>query len=389
VHPVPIKLPRAVADKQLAIVTANKEAFYSYGLEQSFIAPTCRDCAASYANALNALARSKQNSLVMGGAIFLYWTREDVGFDLMALFDKPDPESVRLLLESTHSGKQSATIDETAFYATSLSGSGARVVVRDWIDTTVGEVQANLRRWFAWQRIVNTNGEEARALGMFQLADATVRIKSDGRADRDAILPTIPQALLNAALRGTPLPWSLLYQAVRRNRAEQRVTSQRAALIKLVFASRQSAQQEDRMAQLDTENTNQAYLCGRLLAVLEDVQRAAIPGAKATIVDRFFGTASSAPASVFGRLMRGAQPHLSKLERDNPNAYRALQRRMEEVVAGLGNFPRTLTLEEQGLFSLGYYHQRAHNRAEAKAASERKKASAVEAAVGLDATTTM
>lgn len=134
------------------------------------------------------------------------------------------------------------------------------------------------------------------------------------------------------------------------------------------------------MTQLDSANTSPAYLCGRLLAVLEDIQRAAIPGAKATIVDRFFGTASSAPASVFGRLMRGAQPHLGKLERDNPNAYRALQRRMEEVSSSIQSFPRTLTLEEQGLFSLGYYHQRAHARAEAKAAAERKRAGQTEAA---------
>ena len=134
------------------------------------------------------------------------------------------------------------------------------------------------------------------------------------------------------------------------------------------------------MVHLDPANDNPAYRCGRLLAVLEDIQRVAIPGAKATIVDRFFGTASSAPASVFGRLMRGAQPHLSKLERDNPNAYYALQRRLEEVTTGLNSFPRTLTLEEQGLFSLGYYHQRAHQRAEAIAASARKKAAAAEAA---------
>ena len=127
------------------------------------------------------------------------------------------------------------------------------------------------------------------------------------------------------------------------------------------------------MTQLDMTNANPAYLCGRLLAVLEDIQRAAIPGAKATIVDRFFGTASSAPASVFGRLMRGAQPHLSKLERDNHGAYMRLQRSLESIT-------RTLTLEEQGLFSLGYYHQRAHERTEAKAASERKRAGQAEAA---------
>lgn len=360
-----------------SIISANAVAFESYGLEASLIAPTCADCGERFTKVLNYLLADPSSRMFLAGSAFIYWTREDVGFDLMALFDKPDPDRVRLLFESARSGKQSTNIDDTAFYATSLSGSGARVVVRDWIDTTLGEVQANLRRWFTWQRIISPYGDEARPLGMFQLATATVRDAKD-------ILPTTHQALLNAALRGTPLPWGLLYQAVRRNRAEQSVTQQRATLIKIVFASR-LPQEEDHMTQIDMTNANPAYLCGRLLAVLEDIQRAAIPGAKATIVDRFFGTASSAPASVFGRLMRGAQPHLSKLERDNHGAYMRLQRSLESITVPLSSFPRTLTLEEQGLFSLGYYHQRAHERTEAKAASERKRAGQAEA----DADTTL
>lgn len=128
------------------------------------------------------------------------------------------------------------------------------------------------------------------------------------------------------------------------------------------------------MVQLDTDNPNPAYRCGRLLAVLEEAQRQAIPGIKATIVDRFYGTASSAPASVFARLLRGAQPHLSKLKRDRPGAYTNLQRRLEDIQAGISAFPRILKLEDQGLFALGYYHQRAYDRAQAREAKERRKA---------------
>ena len=113
------------------------------------------------------------------------------------------------------------------------------------------------------------------------------------------------------------------------------------------------------MVELDQSNRDPAYLCGRLLAVIEQAQRRALPGVNATIVDRFYGTASSAPASVFGRLMRGVQPHLSKLERDNRGAWVGLQRRIEEVSQGIVTFPRTLTLQEQGVFALGYYHERA------------------------------
>ena len=126
------------------------------------------------------------------------------------------------------------------------------------------------------------------------------------------------------------------------------------------------------MIQLDSASSNPGYRCGRLLAVLEEIQRAAIPGINATIVDRFYGTASSAPASVFSRLLRGAQPHLAKLERDRPGAYVALQRRLEDIQSGLIDFPRTLNLMDQGRFALGYYHQRALDRQQAREAAARR-----------------
>jgi len=160
----------------------------------------------------------------------------------------------------------------------------------------------------------------------------------------------------------------LAFEAVRRNRAEQTITRPRAALIKLVLLSQERDYEEDFMVSLETNHPNKAYQLGRLLAVLEEVQRAALPGVNATIIDRFFGTASSAPAAVFGRLLRGAQPHLTKLERDRRGAFLALQRRLEEVCTQVEGFPKTLTLEQQALFSLGYYHQRANDRAEMAAA---------------------
>jgi CRISPR-associated protein Csd1 len=100
---------------------------------------------------------------------------------------------------------------------------------------------------------------------------------------------------------------------------------------------------------------------------MESVQHAAIPNAGSTVTDRFFGTASSAPASVFGRLVRSTQAHLSKLRKERRGAYEALVRRLEEIQQNLQSYPKTLTLEQQGLFGLGYYHQRAADRAAALA----------------------
>lgn len=352
-----------------SIISANAEAFESYGLGASLIAPTCADCGERFTKALNELLSSEQHSIRIGGAAFVFWTREETGFNFRTFLSDPQPEDVRALIDAVRTGRPAAEVEATQFYATSLSGSGGRAVVRDWIDTTVDEAKRSLTRWFARQSVVGPYGEEPRPLGLYALAAATVREAKD-------LAPPVPRALLRAALLGTPVPSGLLFQAVRRNRAEQAVTRPRAALIKLVLSSQETTDKEEYMIQLDPESPSLGYRCGRLLAVLEQAQRLAIPGIKATIVDRFFGTASSAPASVFPRLVRGAQPHLGKLERDRPGAFFALQRRLEDIHAGIPatGFPRTLSLHEQGLFALGYYHQRAHDRAEAREAAEKRKA---------------
>ena len=145
------------------------------------------------------------------------------------------------------------------------------------------------------------------------------------------------------------------------------------ALIKLALLSQNNDYPEDYMVQLDLNNTEPGYRCGRLLAVLERAQGAAIRNLNTTIVDRFYGTASTAPGSVFSHLMKGAQAHLSTLKRDNRGAHNAIQAQLEEVMSGLDTFPKTLTPEQQGLFALGYYHQKAQDRAQTRERSQARK----------------
>jgi len=243
------------------------------------------------------------------------------------------------------------------------------VVVREWLEAKVGEIRRNLARYFILQRLVARDGTEGMPRSISDLASSLVR---DVRKRKDIPPPNVPKVLLRIALNGGPLPSWLLFQALKRARAgrherdriRHRVTRPLAILIKMVLLSNKPiSEKEGTMEQLDLENKDPAYLCGRLFSVLEQVQRLAVPGASATIVDRFYGTASTAPASVLGRLMKGGQSHLAKLRKQRPGAYVALQRRIEEVLANLKGFPAVLTLEEQGLFALGYYHQKAADRA--------------------------
>jgi CRISPR-associated protein Csd1 len=345
----------------MALISANSNAFESYGLKRSVIAPTCNACAERYVIAANDLIQRENTHLRVGPLIYLFWTKQDTGFSLVSLISKPDPDDVKALINSAWKGREYSALDKTTFYATAFSASGARVAVRDWLESTIGNVQENLARWFVLQQIVDGAGDEGHPYGIYPLCASMYR-----DANRDMVA-NVPKTLLRAALHGEQLPMWLLYQAVRRNRAEQGVTRPRMALIKMVLLSGERGK-EDTMKQLETENTNPAYLCGRLFAVLESVQRAAMPNINNTIADRFFGTASSAPASVFGRLIRGSQSHLGKLRRERKGAYEALQQRLEEIQSKLDGFPATLPLKEQGMFALGYYHQRAMDRAAAKAA---------------------
>ncbi len=348
-----------------SIISANNDAFESYGLRASRIAPTCRECGESFTRGLNNLLADERGHIVVGAATFVFWTRDEVTFDLASLMRQPDSAQVRALFDSVGRGRRATLKEETTFYAASLSASGGRAVVRDWIDTTLGNAAVSVARWFELQRIADPRDEDPagmlpRPLGLFALAASTVR-----EVRRD--LPvTTPRTLFRSALVGTPLPLEMAFQAVRRCRAEQTVTLPRAALIKLVLLSQETAQtKKDYMVALDLNHPSPAYHCGRLLAVIDSVQRAALPGVNATVVDRYYGSASSTPAVVFGALLRGAQPHLAKLERDRPGAYVNLQRRLEDVCSQIGDWPATLALKDQALFSLGYYHQRAQDRAEA------------------------
>lgn len=376
---LPVKLKRIPGGQAsgTALVSANAGAFESYGLEASLISPICRDCGEAFAKAANSLLQDRRRSLRAGPTAYIFWAAEDGDFDVANFLAEPEPEQVKELLASVWTGREEATrLDPEPFYAVALTASGGRVVVRDWIQTTVPEARKNLARFFELQEIIDPdNVDQPRPYSVYRLGGATVRELKDLPA-------SVPRTLISFALDGGRLPDGLLYEAVRRNRSEQKVPRNRAALIKMILAS-QNPKLEKSMTELDIENREPAYLCGRLFAVLEEIQREAIPGAKATLIDRFFGSASAAPASVFGVLMRSAQPHLAKLRKDSSTkkqtAYYALQKKLESVTEHLAEFPRTLNMRQQALFSLGYYHQRADKRAAIAAAKEAKHAAEAKA----------
>lgn len=356
----------------IALVSANKEAFTSYGLKRARTAPISKSAGEKFNKALNALLSDDKSRVRVGPLAYVFWTRQESGFDFVNFMSQPEAESVKNLLASPVTGSERSDVGANEFYALALSASGGRAVVRDWLETTVPRAEDNLKRWFRAQKIVDPYGEEARPLGLYPLAASAYRDASKEMTSQ------VPASLLRAAIKGAEggqVPLDLLAKAVRRNRVEGDVNRQRAALMKLVLSygrgDMELTETAERLEKLDMENGEPAYHCGRMLAQLEALQVAAIPGVKATIVDRYYGAASSTPASVFGTLMRNSTSHLGKVRKERPAVGAAIQDRIGEIATSIGSdFPNTLNMRQQAIFALGYYHQRAQNRADARAARE-------------------
>lgn len=354
-----------------ALVSANAEAFTHYGLKNSLTSPISRMAGERFGRALNELISKRDSRVYVGPLVYVFWTREETTFDFLGTVEQARPQAIKLLFDSPASGQLAEEADPNAFYALALSASGGRTVVRDWLETTVPDVKDNLRRWFEAQEIVDAYGGEARPLGLYALAAAAYRDPSK------EMTAAVPASLMRVALEGGTLPEDILARVVRRNRAEGDVTRPRAALIKLLYATQgvsMTGMQEMRPDPSLAGAELYAYHCGRLLAEIEAVQRAALGQVNASVTDRYYGSASSTPAGVFPALMRGVRVHLGNLRRRSPGVHAALDNRIADIVAKLPDFPRTLTMRSQGLFALGYYHQRARDRAEAQAAREARDA---------------
>lgn len=354
VHPFPIKRIPGGQSSGNFVVSTNERAFESYGLSGNQVSPTCRTCAEAYGKSLNYLLSNPSTRLLTKTTAYVFWTRGPGQLSVAHLFSDPSPEEVTELLKSPLTGAEAATdINAEPFFTLGLSARRSRVVVRTWIDTTLGEAKRHIRDYFASQELVNWDGTRGDPLPIFRLTGGTVR---DSR--KDSPPETVEKALVRFALEGTPIPQDVLFLAVQRNRASQSVSRPRAMLIKMVLIS-EGRLRGDEMNKLNPEHPNQAYHLGRALALFDAIQYQALGKVNTSVVDKFYGTASSAPATVFPLLQRLSQHHLRTIHARKKGQHN--ERALEAVMDQISDLPKVLSLPEQGLFALGYYHQRAAN----------------------------
>ncbi|MBS0456661.1 MAG: type I-C CRISPR-associated protein Cas8c/Csd1 [Proteobacteria bacterium] len=338
------------------IVSFNLTPFNSHGMEQGANAPVGDIAAFNYTAALNHLLRKDSpQRLQVGDASTVFWAADASGFedDFAAMFaasDKDDPDrgtqAVRNLLEATRTGVYMGKYPDARFCVLGLAPNAARTAIRFWQIGPVKQFARNIARHFR-DIALDKPAYESSYPSLFRLMTS---IALQNKAEN--VPPNLAGDTMRAILAGLPYPESLLQAAIRRCRAEQKVSYPRAALIKACL--NRSTPKELTMS-LDPNNNEPGYRLGRLFAALERIQNAAQPGINATIRDRYYGAASSSPSSVFPILLKLKNHHLSKL--DNPGLAAWFEKILREIFSGLAGFPAHLSLPAQGLFAVGYYHQ--------------------------------
>ena len=358
-------------ESQQNIVAFNKSAFESYGNKdaQAMNAPTSKIAAFKYTTALNWLLQKRKINI--GETIVVYWSskplpEEDIfsymlqGDELRDSFeDDGRRKELQYHLEQARQGRTSSLSEGSDFFLLGLTDQvKARLGIRFWIQDSPKNVYGHI---FKHQNRLKIAGGKHNYLkiSVSQILDETIRKKKSDKKNLPS--PLLGGALLRSVLSGNRYPESLLSALVRRTHVVEKsnegkiidnIPYARAAAIKAVLIL--NYKQEIDMS-LNPDHPKPAYQLGRLFAALEHNQENAFPGRNATVKDRFFGAASATPGAVFPLLIRLGQHHIAKL----PGGLKVYaEKQVQEIMGRIESFPGHLDLVAQGLFALGYYHQR-------------------------------
>ena len=347
------------------LIGYNNPSESSYCKEQSYNSNISESEMKKYTEALNYLLGNPKHKILLDDITVIFWAAnadENCEDAVMAmLLGNSDSagqteDMLRELLNDACQGKitsarleSSYGIDSnTDFYILGLKPNSSRLAVKFIYRKRYADILWNIARFQEDMQI-------SRELHPVSLDRIRKEIKSP-KSKTETINPELFSKLFESILYGRKYPMALLENVIRRIKTDtdrlDRINEIRAGIIKACI-NRNYEKEEIKMA-LDKENYGQAYLCGRLFAVLEKLQQDASGNSlNRTIKDAYFASASSKPAMVFPKLIKLAQNHLNKVK--SPVFYNKL---IGEIINQLnGEFPDTLMLVDQGKFIIGYYQQ--------------------------------
>lgn len=373
------------------IVGCDKDAFRSFGLLKSSNAAMRDDMASGYVDALNHLIRNHSHKLA--NALIVYWFKDTIKEedDLLPVLLSEAPETTEAnarqrakeLLTALSEGNR-PDLANNRYYAMTVSGYSGRVMVRDWMEGSFEELVKNITAWFNDFEITTRSGKQlAHEPKIERVITCLLQprkqkqkyadwVKPIGHARIDVLYAAIQNRSIPShalARLATQLPAFFMSDELNRVLFGNQDDSENAGLyLSLLYARMglikayfiRKGGDHHMSAYLNKEHPEPAYHCGRLLAILASLQRAALGGVGAGVVQRYYVAASQMPGLTLGRLIGNAKNHLNKLQAKEADEY---EEQIAEIWSRIKDYvPRTLDLEQQTLFALGYYQQIAANR---------------------------
>lgn len=349
------------------LIGFNNASERSYGTEQAYNSNISKTAMKKYTGALNYLLSSPRHKALIDDMTVVFWAMNasENSEDILnaMLFGEAQgtggisAEQTNLLLRQVLENVGNAAVtDKTLlsfenidpnvdFYMVGLKPNSSRVAIKFIYRKKYGEILGNIAK-FQRDMQVTEHGEP---VYMNKIKKELVSPKSSDKKVDSAMMAK----LFESILYNTDCPYTLLDTIVRRIRTDLYIGEVRAGILKTCINRNNKNKEEQITMALNEESTNQAYLCGRLFAVLEALQQDALGKLNRTIKDTYFSSASMTPELIFPKLIRLSQNHLKKAK--HPVFY---NKQIGEITDKLQEeFPKRLSLQEQGRFEIGYYQQ--------------------------------
>lgn len=404
-HP-PIRGVDGAQSMGAALSSFNDDAYLSYGGSLHKLNPKNKenDTGASvqisleatfgYTTALNYLLRrspENRNRVRVGDSTVIFWAEAATKAEASAgetlvnaalsgslVADDSQQRVFQSVLSQVAKGRPLEELGNdldptTRIYVLGLAPNAARLSVRFWETNTLDQFAKRLAQHY--QDMLMEPLPWKTEPSIWRLINEIVPHRKGAKPKQDDASPQLAGELARAILTGQRYPQSLLTNLIMRFRADGDISSLRVALCKAVLVrnlriKKSNEYDKELFMGLDRTNTSPGYLLGRLFCVLESAQKnAADSDLNSTIKDRFYGSASSTPMSVFQSLLRNSSNHLSKMKKQESKRGLAFyfESEMDEIIYKLdGTIAKSLPLEEQVKFTIGYHHQRYHKSQESK-----------------------
>lgn len=347
-----------------ALVSFNAPAFESYGKEQSYNAPVGKYAEFAYTTALNYLLSQKEYSFLIGDTMVVAWA-ESAQEEYQKAFiwsvepPKDNQKEIASIFEKIQKNQKITVNDikldpEQKFHILGLAPNAARIAVRFYYQDSFGNILKNISKHYERMKMIKPAWEDRDYLGVWQMLGETVNMKSRDKKP----VPNMAAMTTLSIIEGSRYPASLYTDVLMRIRSEQgKVTWGRASIIKAYLIQNFKWEEGKDYMGLNEASDETAYVLGRLFSVLELIQKDANSEIKSTIRDRYFNSACATPSVVFPILLKLKNSHIKKIGREKEGSKKYYEELLTSIMGKLQEYPTRLSLEDQGRFILGYYHQ--------------------------------